>query len=63
YSDRIKGERAENLELAIACYRNALTIYTPEAFPEDWAKTQKNLEIAYNQSIRGDDPDQMETLT
>jgi tetratricopeptide (TPR) repeat protein len=42
-SDRIRGERAENLKQAIACYEQALQVYTREAFPEDWATTQNNL--------------------
>jgi hypothetical protein len=31
------------LERAIACYQEALKVYTLEAFPEEWAMTQKNL--------------------
>jgi predicted LPLAT superfamily acyltransferase len=40
YKNRIRGERAENLERAIAAYEAALTVYTREAFPEKWAMTQ-----------------------
>jgi hypothetical protein len=43
YSNRIRGERADNLEQAIAAYHNALQVYTREAFPEDWAMTQGTL--------------------
>jgi CHAT domain-containing protein len=54
YSDRIKGDKAENLELAIAYFRSALKVYTFDAFPEEWANTQVNLAIAYRKRIRGD---------
>ncbi len=55
YSDRIRGDRAqnpenaietfqsENLELAIAAYQNASEIYTREAFPKEWAEIQHNI--------------------
>ena len=33
YSDRIRGDRAENIEQAIEHYRQALKVYTPEGFP------------------------------
>ena len=33
YSDRIRGERAENLEAAIAAYRQALEVCTRQAYP------------------------------
>jgi hypothetical protein len=33
YGDRIRGERADNLEQAIAAYHNALQVYTRDAFP------------------------------
>jgi hypothetical protein len=45
YSERIRGERADNLELSIAAYTLALQVYTREAFPENWALTQKNLAV------------------
>ena len=35
YCDRIRGERAENLEQAIAAYQQALEVYTRQAFPAD----------------------------
>jgi hypothetical protein len=34
YSDRIRGEKAENIELAIASYTAALSVYTRDAFPK-----------------------------
>ena len=45
YSNRIRGERADNLELSIAAYTLALQVYTREAFPQHWAITQKNLAV------------------
>jgi len=53
YNDRIRGEKAENIELAIASYTNALSVYTRDAFPENWATTQNNQANAYNDRIRG----------
>ncbi|AFY99346.1 tetratricopeptide repeat protein [Calothrix sp. PCC 6303] len=49
-SQRILGDKAENLEQAIACYQNALSIRTREDFPELWAQTQMNLASAYRYS-------------
>lgn len=46
YSNRIREDKAENIEKAIACYDLALEVYTREAFPQDWAMTQNNLAIA-----------------
>jgi tetratricopeptide (TPR) repeat protein len=54
------GDRANNLEEAIASYNVAFTVYTRDAFPEDWAMTQNNLAIAYSNRIRGDKADNIE---
>ncbi|HIK09349.1 MAG TPA: tetratricopeptide repeat protein [Oscillatoriaceae cyanobacterium M33_DOE_052] len=54
YNNRIRGERAANLEQAIECYQAALQVYTREAYPEDWAMTQNNLATAYRNRIRGE---------
>jgi CHAT domain-containing protein/tetratricopeptide (TPR) repeat protein len=48
------GSRLINLEIAIACYEQALSVYTLEAYPEDWAGTQMNLAVAYGNRIRGE---------
>jgi tetratricopeptide (TPR) repeat protein len=53
YISRIKGSRAENVEMAIALYGAALTVYTLEAFPEDWGMAQNNLAAAYANRIKG----------
>ena len=60
YTDRIKGEKADNLERAIAASQAALEIYTREAFPEKWAITQNNLALAYTDRIKGKKADNIE---
>jgi CHAT domain-containing protein len=60
YRNRIRGEKAQNMELAIASYTAALTVYTRDAFPEYWALTQNNLAIAYTYRIRGEKAENME---
>jgi CHAT domain-containing protein len=47
YSERILGDKIQNQERAIAAYQAALQIYTPETYPERWAKTQSDLGNAY----------------
>ncbi|NET06010.1 MAG: CHAT domain-containing protein [Symploca sp. SIO2B6] len=54
------GSRATNLEIAITGYKVASTIFTPEAFPSDWASTQNSLGIAYSDRIRGEKADNLE---
>ncbi|MEG4359112.1 CHAT domain-containing protein, partial [Microcoleus sp. Aus8_D1] len=60
YRNRIRGEKAENIERAIASYTAALTIYTDNAFPQDWATTQNNLANAYRNRIRGEKAENIE---
>src|SRR6476661_3469068 len=47
YSERILGDKIQNQERAIAAYQAALQIYTPETYPERWAKTQSDLGNVY----------------
>ena len=54
------GDRALNLELSIAAYQVALRVFTREVLPEDWAKSQNNLGIAYCNRIRGDRAETLE---
>ena len=54
YWERIHGDRAENLERAIAAYQAALTVRTRDEFPEDWARTQNNVGVAYANRLGGD---------
>ena len=60
YQQYRQGDRASNLERAIASYTAALTVYTRDAFPEYWATTQNNLAIAYCDRIRGEKAENIE---
>ncbi|MEZ2322276.1 MAG: CHAT domain-containing protein, partial [Microcoleus sp.] len=60
YLYRIRGEKGENLELAIAAYLASLEIYTREAFPENWANSQNNLGFVYSDRIRGEKAENLE---
>jgi CHAT domain-containing protein len=60
YSDRINGDRGDNLEKAIKCYKAALQVYTCQAFPQYWAGTQNNLATTYSDRIKGDRGDNLE---
>ena len=60
YSDRIRGDKAQNLEQAIAAYTESLKVRTQEDFPYDWASTQNNLGNAYSDRIRGDKAQNLE---
>ncbi len=53
YRNRILGDKAENIELAIAAYTTALEVLTRIAFPQDWATVQMNLGNAYFERIKG----------
>ena len=48
------GDRAANLQKAIACYEQALRVFTPEAAPLDYAMTQNDLGNAYADLPVGD---------
>ncbi|WP_442957329.1 tetratricopeptide repeat protein, partial [Phormidium sp. CCY1219] len=48
------------MEEAIRCTQAALEVYTRSAFPYEWATTQNNLAIAYNNRIRGEQADNIE---
>ena len=54
FSQNPLGPRAENLDLAIDHYNQALEVFTREAFPVQWAMTQNNLANAYKNRIHGD---------
>jgi tetratricopeptide (TPR) repeat protein len=60
YGDRIKGERADNLELAIAAFNQSLEVYTRYSFPEHWASTQNNLGLVYRNRIKEERTDNLE---
>ena len=54
------GSRASNLEIAIAGYEIALTVFTGQEYAEHWATAQNNLGNAYKDRIRGEKPDNIE---
>ena len=60
YRDRIKGDKAENIELAIASYQSALKVFNQIDFPKDWAGVQNNLGLAYLERIRGNRAENIE---
>ncbi|MEB3831495.1 hypothetical protein, partial [Phormidium sp. CCY1219] len=60
YLYRIRGERGENLERAIAASEAALEVYTRTAYPEQWAMTQNILASAYRNRIRGERGENLE---
>lgn len=55
------GERAKNLEIAIAGYEVGVELLKPEAFPEEWAATQYNLGNAYAERATKDIAENIET--
>ena len=54
------GQRAINMELAIAAYEQVLQVNTREAMPVDWAHAQMRWANAYSHRIRGDRADNLE---
>jgi CHAT domain-containing protein len=54
YYVRIRGDKAQNIEAAIAAYQQALTVATKAAMPVEWAETTMNLGSAYLGRIQGD---------
>jgi CHAT domain-containing protein len=60
YLDRIKGDRAENLEKAIKIYESALEVYTKKNSPTDWAVTQNGRASAYSERIKEDKAENLE---
>ncbi|MEH2127185.1 CHAT domain-containing protein, partial [Nostoc sp.] len=60
YRERIKRDKAENIENAIAASTAALTVRTREALPQDWAATQHSLATAYRERIKRDKAENIE---
>jgi tetratricopeptide (TPR) repeat protein len=64
YYDRYFQNRSarnnEHLENAISIYQRALTLFSREAFPEDWASAQDKLGNAYSRRIQGKRADNLE---
>ncbi len=55
------GSPADNLEEAIAHYRLALEVFTPEDDADMWIRTQISLGAAYNDRVRGARSENLET--
>jgi CHAT domain-containing protein/tetratricopeptide (TPR) repeat protein len=60
YCFRIRGERAENIEQAIAAYEQALEVMTRRAMPVKWAEVTINLAVAYRNRIQGERAENIE---
>ncbi|MEH2423460.1 MAG: CHAT domain-containing protein [Nostoc sp.] len=60
-SNKILGERAKNIENAIAAYSAALQVLTHSAFPQLWASVQMNLGNAYRYRIFGEQAKNIES--
>jgi len=62
YCQRIKGDKAENLEVAIDAFEKALQVFTreDEDSPEGWGKIQNNLGLAYRDRIWGERAENLE---
>jgi len=54
YANRSVGDRAANVEEALACYRRALEVRTPQTEPLEWATTQFRAGRAYSDQSVGD---------
>ncbi len=51
YAQRADGDRSENWELAIAAFEDALSAWTRERNPEQWATARMNLGVAYRERL------------
>ena len=60
FAERAEGERADNIERAIAYYNAALTLTPRERYPREWADLQNNLGNAYHARLRGDPAENFE---
>ena len=54
------GDKASNMEIAIAGYESMFTVFTRDAFLQDWAQTQYNLGAAYFDKILGEKAQNLE---
>ena len=53
YRNRIRGEKAENIELAIASCTAAIVLSAPGSFSRKMGEMQNNLAIAYSERYQG----------
>jgi hypothetical protein len=52
YLDRIRGERAENIEEAIACCQAALEVYNATYFPKNGRRFSTTWEVLTTKEFR-----------
>jgi hypothetical protein len=52
YCERIRGNKPENIELAINHYLAALSIQNRNEYPKQWALTKNSLGTAYIERIQ-----------
>jgi CHAT domain-containing protein/Tfp pilus assembly protein PilF len=57
---RQQGNRADNVESAIAAYEQVLAFWKRETHPRGWAQAQHNLALAYSNRPRGDRAENLE---
>lgn len=57
---RVEGREEDNIETAIAAYKSAFMVLTPEAFPVEWARTENDLALAYMDRVRGNRAENLE---
>ncbi|GGA23662.1 CHAT domain-containing protein [Okeania sp. KiyG1] len=60
YCERIRGDEAENIELAIGKFEEALQLITRETEAELWGQIHNSLGIAYTDRIWGDKTENLE---
>ncbi|WP_044035276.1 tetratricopeptide repeat protein, partial [Microcystis aeruginosa] len=60
YGKRIKGNKADNLELAITACNEALKVRSIDKIPLGWANTKNTLAGAYADRIKGDKAENLE---
>ena len=54
------GNKANNMEIAIAGYKQILKVFTRNSNPKNWADIQNNLGVAYSERIQGDTAENLE---
>jgi CHAT domain-containing protein/peptidoglycan hydrolase-like protein with peptidoglycan-binding domain len=60
YTDRIRGDKADNIDAAIEAYQQVLKVVTQAAMPVEWAITMHNLATVYRNRTRGDKADNID---
>jgi len=54
------GLAAFNMKTSLELHEAALSVYTRDAYPENWARTQVDLGIAYSKTTKGEKADNIE---